>query len=354
MASVLHLLPHGGGGAETYLDLLEGIDGYDHERAAFSNSRELVRAVPSIAGRWPGIARRARRADLLHAHGDVATLLALPLLKARPSVWVPHGLHLLRRADGACGRAVREGVRAAIGATAVTLCSSHAEREELAALARPELHDRLDVIYNGIELPPEDPPLRAAARAELGLAAGDVAVLYLGRLEERKDPLTAVRAAARAAADGAPLVLLVAGDGPLYDAVRTEDGPAVRVLGFRSDAPRLLAAADAFVLPSRREGMSFAVLEAMARGLAMVVADGPGNGEAVGAGGVVLPAGDVGAFAAALGELARDPARRAALGAAARERIARELTVDRLRAGVLAGYERALTAPSRAASAAPA
>jgi glycosyltransferase involved in cell wall biosynthesis len=349
---VLHLLPHRGGGAESYLDLLEGLDGYRHERVAFSASRELARAVPSIAGRWPGIARRARRANLLHAHGDVATLLALPLLRARPSVWVPHGLHLLRRAEGVRGRAVRAGVRAAIGATAVTLCSSYAERDELAALARPGLHDRLAVIYNSTVLPPEDPALRAAARAELGLADGDLAVLYLGQLEERKDPLTAVRAAERAVAGGAPLVLLVAGDGPLLDAVRAAAGPAVRVLGFRSDAPRLLAAADAFVLPSRREGMSFAVLEAMARGLAMVVSDGPGNSEAVGSGGVVLPAGDVGAFAAALAELARDPARRVALGAAARERVARELTLDRMRAGVRAGYERALTAPSRAAHAA--
>jgi glycosyltransferase involved in cell wall biosynthesis len=82
----------------------------------------------------------------------------------------------------------------------------------------------------------------------------------------------------------------------------------------------------------------------------MVVADGPGNAEAVGAAGVVVPAADVPAFAAALAELARDPGRRRALGAAARERIATELTVERFRAGVGAAYERALREPSAGAA----
>ena len=132
---------------------------------------------------------------------------------------------------------------------------------------------------NGIPPVAPDPAARAAARAALGLADGDVAGLYLGELSERKDPLVAVRAA-RAA--GPPFVLLVAGDGPLAPEVRALAGPSVRVLGHRDDAPALLAAADVFVLPSRREGLSFAVLEAMGHGLAMVVADGAGNPEAVG------------------------------------------------------------------------
>ena len=75
------------------------------------------------------------------------------------------------------------------------------------------------------------------------------------------------------------------------------------------------------MLPSRREGLSFAVLEAMGHGLAMVVADGAGNPEAVGDAGLVLPAGDERAFADALARLAADAALRASLGAAARARV---------------------------------
>jgi glycosyltransferase involved in cell wall biosynthesis len=264
-------------------------------------------------------------------------------------VWTTHGLHALRRAEGVPGRLIRAGVRGAVGATATTLCCSRAERDELAALVPPALHDRLAVVPNGVDAPARDPRRRAAARAEL--AADDPALrltapggaepavaLFLGQLEARKDPLTAVRAARDAAAAGAPLVLLVAGDGPLLDAVRAEGGPAVRALGFRDDPERLLAAADFFLLPSEREGISFAVLEAMAHGLAMVGADGPGNPEAVGDAGLVLPAGDVPAFAAALGDLAADAPRRDGLGAAARERVVAEFPVERLLDGVRAAY----------------
>jgi len=187
------------------------------------------------------------------------------------------------------------------------------------------------------------PAARAAARAALGLGEGDVAGLYLGELSERKDPLVAVRAAQAA---GPPFVLLVAGDGPLAPAVRTAEGPAVRALGFRDDPQALLAAADVFVLPSRREGLSFAVLEAMGHGLAMVVADGAGNPEAVGDAGLVLPAGDERAFADALARLAADPSLRGALGAAAKARVEDRFTADALRAGVRAAYERAARRPA--------
>ncbi len=99
-------------------------------------------------------------------------------------------------------------------------------------------------------------------------------------------------------------MLLVAGDGPQADEVAGLASRAIRPLGFRRDVDRLLVAADIFVLPSTREGLSFAVLEAMAQGLALVVSDGPGNPEAVGDSGIVVPAGDVDAWAAALAALA--------------------------------------------------
>ena len=258
-------------------------------------------------------------------------MLGLPL---RPRVITTHGLHLVRRAP-----VVRPWLAAAVAASRVVVCTSQAEREELRALLPGRLAGRLAVVPNGIPPVAPDPAARAAARAALGLRAEDVAGLYLGELSARKDPLVAVRAA-RAA--GPPFVLLVAGDGPLAPEVRALAGPSVRVLGHRDDAPALLAAADVFVLPSRREGLSFAVLEAMGHGLAMVVADGPGNPEAVGDAGRVLPAGDEAAFAGALAELARDAGLRARLGAAARARVEERFTADGLRAGVRAAYDRAL------------
>ncbi|HEX4838492.1 MAG TPA: glycosyltransferase family 4 protein [Solirubrobacteraceae bacterium] len=346
MTTVLHVLPHAGGGAETYLDLLAGLDGYEQERVELSSARTPLAAAPSIARRWPALARRVRRTDLLHVHGDAAVLLTLPLLGRGASVWSTHGLHLLRRHPLVAG-----GVRAAIGRTRATICTSSAEARELGELA-PRLSERLSVVLNGVApAAPADPAVRAEVRAELGIEEGELAALFLGELEPRKGPLDALAAAAAARAGGAPLVLLVAGRGPLERAVAEQAGESIRALGFRDDPERLMAAADVFVLPSAREGLSFALLEAMAHGLAVVVADGPGNPEAVGSAGIVVGAGDREALAGALSELARDRDRRAALGAAARERVARELTPERLREGVRAAYERALdgpTAPGRA------
>ena len=340
---VLHVLPHRGGGGETYLDLLKRLPGFEHERVALSRGRTPLSAAGSIPLRWPAIALAARRSDIVHAHGEPAAALVLPLLHARPSLLTTHGLHFLRRAEGVRRAGAERAVRAVARATARIICTSQTEHDELRALLGPRLAGKLVTVVNGVELPlPLAPAERAAIRAELGLADGDVAALFLGELSERKGVLVAVEAAVRAAGAGAPLVLLVAGDGPQAADVRARAGAAVRPLGFRRDPERLLCAADLFVLPSTREGLSFAVLEAMAHGLAMVVSDGRGNPEAVGDAGVVVPAGDVAALATALARLATDGAVRRDLGAAARERVRTQFTQQRLLDGVAEAYAAAL------------
>src|SRR6185437_7787989 len=109
--------------------------------------------------------------------------------------------------------------------------------------------------------------------------------------DERKDPITAARAAAKVRE---PLVFLIAGEGPLRPTLArfAEQHREVRLLGHRSDVDRLLAAADVFVLSSWREGFSYALLEAMSAGVVPVVSDAPGNPEAVGEAGVVFRRGD--------------------------------------------------------------
>ena len=345
MPSVLHVLPHHGGGGETYIDLLEGHDAFSHHRVELSAGRTPAQAAASLPARLPSIVRDARRSDLVHVHGDTAALLGLPLLRGRPSVVTTHGLHLLRRVTGPSRGAVVAGLRMAARVADRVICTSHAERDELAALLPSSSARRLVVVHNGIELPPEvDPAQRAAARTALGLGDADVVALFLGELHERKAPLDAVAAAHAARARGAPLVLLVAGDGPQAAAVQERAGAAVCPLGFRDDVPRLLSAADLFVLPSAREGLSFAILEAMGRGLAMVVSDGPGNPEAVGDAGVIVPVGDREALTEALGDLATDGERRARLGAAARERVHSTFTLEAFRAETYEVYRAALSA----------
>jgi glycosyltransferase involved in cell wall biosynthesis len=170
----------------------------------------------------------------------------------------------------------------------------------------------------------------------------EVVALFVGQLEERKDPLGAIAAVEAARAGGADVILLLAGGGPLEDEVLAKQGPGVRPLGHRKDIEDLYTAADIFLMPSRREGMSFALLEAMAHGLAPVVSDGPGHEETVGSAGVLFPAGDRGAMSNRLTALAMDSEARTQLGAAARERIRTELSLERFLAGTRAQYEAAL------------
>jgi glycosyltransferase involved in cell wall biosynthesis len=343
MRTVLHVLPHPGGGAETYIDLLEGMEGYRHQRIALSVTRSRAQGVPSVLRRRREVSRLARSADLVHVHGDMAAMIAAPGLRGRPLVFTTHGLHRLRRSTGVAGWVVRRRLRTAVAAVARTICIARDERDDLAAALPASLHERLVVVANGVPVPPPvAPEQRAHARSALGLSANEVGVLFVGQLEERKDPLGAIRAVEAAQADGAELVLLIAGDGPMEQEVAAAAGAGVRPLGHRQDLSDLYAAADLFLLPSHREGMSFALLEAMAHGLAPVVADGTGNAETVGDAGIVFPAGDHSAMSARLAELAADPETRARLGAAARERIRTQLSLERFLSGTKEQYEAAL------------
>ncbi|MBW3652705.1 MAG: 2-C-methyl-D-erythritol 2,4-cyclodiphosphate synthase [Actinobacteria bacterium] len=176
MARVLHILPHRGGGAETYIDALEEIAGLEHRRVALSRGRTPLSAAFSLPAGYPSIARAARDADLVHAHGDVAAMLALALLRARPSVVTTHGLHFLRRSTGARRAAVVAALRAVAHSAAWVLCTSQAEHDELAELLGAPSAQRLRTVHNGIAPPPPvDAATRAAVRDQLGLTDGDVA-----------------------------------------------------------------------------------------------------------------------------------------------------------------------------------
>jgi L-malate glycosyltransferase len=326
------VLPHPGGGGETYVDALAEMDGYEFERVYLAPSAK-ARGV-SILRAAAEAQRSARKHDLLHVHGEVASALCLVGLALRPSVVTLHGLNLLRRLTGVARLASAANLRLIVNAATRTICVSEAERDDVLGSAGTRAAKRLIVIHNGIaagERP--NAAERSAVRAELGLAAETIVGISVGSLDPHKDPLVPVRAALEVAREGKPLTLLVAGDGPLrpeMEQVARDGGlDAVRPLGFRTDVRRLLAGADFFVLSSQREGLSYAVLEAMSLGLPAVVSDAPGNPEAVGDAGIVVKRGDVAGFAGAFRRLI-DVSDRAALGEAARERVARHFRLDEM------------------------
>jgi glycosyltransferase involved in cell wall biosynthesis len=198
---------------------------------------------------------------------------------------------------------------------------------------------KLAVIPNGIPLGGQllSTVEREAARAALGVPTDALLVMAVGRLVPVKGHAGLLRALAHLdGGDQLPYLVLV-GEGELRDKLKAQArslGLEDRVVftGARQDADRLLQAADIYAQPSLREGLSIAMLEAMAAGLPMVASAVGAASDVVAdnESGLLVPSGDEGALIAALEDLLADGEKRARLGAAARERVAAEYSLQRM------------------------
>ncbi len=280
---------------------------------------------------------RASGADLVHSHLSVANVgsrLAARLIR-RPHVTTVHTMpgpliedsRARARADGLTARLSKVLV-----APSVELADAYSS-----AFRVPR--GRLRVIANA---PSAEPPSngfdRDAVRARLD-SGGGFLVVCVARLQREKGIDDLVDAAALLHERLPGLRVAVAGDGPegerFRQAIAASAAP-VTLLGHRADVGDLLAAADAFVLPSRHEGLPISLLEAMAAGLPSVATAVGGIPSLVddGTSGLLVPAADPPALAAALERLAgdRDLGRR--LGAEAQRVVER----DHSPAAVTAAY----------------
>lgn len=330
--SVLHVLPHPGGGGETYVRTLAMLEGVACERTFVSPSDRVPSAILPAIRSAVRVRRRAARYDLLHVHGEVAGGLCLPAMARRPTVVTLHGLNALRRFSGIRGAIARRNLRAVVGTADRTICVSRTELDEVRAIDA-KLADRCVLIPNGVAVRPRRPgEERRAVRAALGVEEDAVLALWVGALAEPKQPRAAVRAAVEVVRGGDPLCLGIVGDGPLRAAAEREaeaaSPGAVRFLGRRDDVERLLAAGDVFLLVSDREGLPFALLEAMAAGLVPVVSAGHAAEDAVGEAGIAVAPGDAAGLVDALRALVGSAELRRKLGAAARARIAERFSVQ--------------------------
>jgi len=196
---------------------------------------------------------------------------------------------------------------------------------------------KLIVIPNGIDrIELMTAAEREAMRAELGVGAEQILVLSASRLARGKG-LEHLLAAGRSLnlAGRTDIRILVAGAGDQEDELHRRVRElscerVVKLIGFRSDVPRLLGAADIVTLPSEREGLSIAVLEAFAAGRA-VIASSIGSNLEVGEGVAdFVDYGDVGALAAAIADLSDDPRRRGEMGRLAFTRFEERYTSSRM------------------------
>jgi glycosyltransferase involved in cell wall biosynthesis len=194
---------------------------------------------------------------------------------------------------------------------------------------------RAEVIYNGVALERllEVPPIAL----EPAPASERPRVAMVARLDQAKDHDTFFAAAARLAAEGAPVTLELAGDGPFrarLEAAAARLGLDARFLGFVADVPSVLARSDVVVLSTHFEGFGLVVVEAMAAArpvIATRVAALPEMFEN-GVEGMFVPPRDAAALAEAIRVLTSDRARARAMGLAGRARSARFALVPSVRA----------------------
>lgn len=287
---------------------------------------DMRRGVPDPRGiaRLVHLLRRERPA-VLHTHMVHATLLGRICRPFAPvPVVVCTGQNIIE------GRRWREWAYRATDSLAelTTNVSEAAAARYIRVGAVPAR--KLKMVPNGVQLEAYRtcPETRMNLRTDLGL--GDrFAWLAVGRLEAQKDYPNLLTAMARLRNEHH--VLLIAGDGPLRQpigrlAAELGISEKVRFLGIRKDIPKLMAAADAYVMSSAWEGLPMVLLEASASALPIVSTAVGGNSEIVhdGVNGFLVPANNSEALAEAMRRMENvPPESRRTMGAAGRDHVAK-------------------------------
>lgn len=324
-----------------------------HERASHVEVVRISGSRREPAATWSFVTMAvtrivSERPHVVHARGLRASATAARIaarMIRRPYVLSvltsgPHGDVARLRAEAGGERRWRRLVRSA----AAFVCVSGEVVHDLQhAGVDPR---RIVRIPNGVDIGhfrpgrPGDTDYRAL-RASLALPAKGPLTLTVGPLDagKRIDRLIAAHVAV-------PGALVVVGDGPEASSLRTvaaSAGIADRVL-FRpptDDVAPYMRCADVYVTAADHDGLSNAVLEAMASGLPVVAARGGGVAELVDSTtGVLVESGAPDAIGKAVDDLLGDPERRRVLGAAGRQRVVTNYTLTRTADELVALYER--------------
>lgn len=280
---------------------------------------------PTMVWRLADLFRRCN-ANVVHAHN------LRPLIYCAPAAMLA-GARLLHSRHGqqyGAGRRAAAQLRLAAGFAECVVCVS----EEGAALSRAQgvAVGKIRTIHNGIDV----------SRFTYKGPKADGPAVMVGRLSPEKDVENLLRAMAMVVRQEPGFRLEIAGDGrcmlPLRELTRSLglEG-CVRFLGEVRDVAEVLGRASMFVLPSRTEGISLTLLEAMSRGLPVIATRVGGTIEVIeeGRSGVMMAAGSPTELAAAMLRVYRDPARAAEMGRAAYERVAAHFDVR----GMVKKYE---------------
>ncbi|MCI0555204.1 MAG: glycosyltransferase family 4 protein [Anaerolineae bacterium] len=195
--------------------------------------------------------------------------------------------------------------------------------------------NRITVIPNGVK--PLDTSLvnRVVVRKDLGLNESDIFLLSIGRLTYQKGHEFLVQAMSEVVNHFPNAKAGICGDGPLHSQLEKQILQAglsnhVRLLGAWEDVSPLLASTEIFILPSRWEGLSRALMEAMAAGLPVIAAQVDGIRDLItdGVNGLLVPSEDAGRLGNSILQLIEDAEMRKRLAAAGQAHVLQTHSVD--------------------------
>lgn len=242
---------------------------------------QCFRALRRLVREW--------KPDIVHGHSAKGGFLAR-MVQGRPpyTVYSPHGFPFQMHTS-ALRHALYVCLERWAGRRTDRLVVVSEGGRQLALDNRIVPPDRLAVVPNGIRAEDFEVQIdRETYRRDLGLPEGVQVVGTVAALVPQKglDRLLHAAAALHEQRSAATPHFVIAGDGPLRAelecyALSLGIAEFVHFLGHRSDIPQLLQALDVFVLPSLWEGLPYAILEAAAAGLPVVVSDIPGNRDVV-------------------------------------------------------------------------
>ncbi len=226
---------------------------------------------------------RSARPDVVHLHSSKAGLVGRLALRGRtptvfePNAWSFHaGGRVMQRFSVAWERLAGRWAT-------VIVCVSDGEREEgVGAGISAAWH----VIPNGVDTQEHRPATasdRMTARKTLDISPSARFAVCVGRLSAQKGQDLLLKAWPLVRSEFPTAELALVGDGPMRPQLEQNLPVGVRLSGHREDVDVWLAAADVAVFPSRWEGMSLALLEAMARCRSVVATDVAGARDALGA-----------------------------------------------------------------------
>jgi glycosyltransferase involved in cell wall biosynthesis len=314
-----------------------------HSIAAFERTGVQVVPLPLHKMAWPpraviALVRLIRQGDIhiVHIHSQEAGLLARIIARAagaRGIIYTPQVIDI-RRARWHWLYALIETTLA--HTTDVIISVNQPDRQRLIRWGIP-LH-KVVMIPNGIDLDAFERTVDARnLRRTMGLDEDRPLVMQVARLSAQKDPLAFVTGAAHVVRAWPDTQFALVGEGPLEDEVSARArelglGKHVHLLGWHSEAFKLMPAADVVSLTSRWEGAPHALLEAMAWSRPVVATAVNGCTDIVvhQETGFLVPPGDIPAWAGCVIDLLNDAAMAAAMGQRGRRRVEEKFSLPEM------------------------